>query len=101
MAQVRIIYWRDIPAQVIIGTGRRARKKQLSARFEAAIDRCAMQTDLAGADTYLAQWRKGDPYIITGSPPGLVVHEAARIEADYPEGRIRQLIANGGWEPVK
>ena len=38
MHDVIIVYWRDIPAQVIVGKGRRAKKIQLSERFEQAID---------------------------------------------------------------
>jgi len=41
MADITIVYWRDIPAQVIAGKGRRGVKKQLSERFEQAIDRAA------------------------------------------------------------
>ena len=48
MPDVTIVYWRDIPAQVIVGSGRRAAKRALPERFEQAIDRCAMRT---GAST--------------------------------------------------
>ena len=58
MAQLVIVYWRDIPAQVIVGKGRRAQKAQLSERFEQAIDRCAMKVGAKDADAYLADWRK-------------------------------------------
>jgi Virulence factor len=43
MAEVTVVYWRDIPAQVIVGKGRRGSKVQLTERFEQAIDRCAMK----------------------------------------------------------
>ena len=43
MPEVTIVYWRDIPAQVIVGAGRRAAKMPLPERFEQAIDRCAMK----------------------------------------------------------
>ena len=42
MPDVTIVYWRDIPAQVIVGKGRRGSKVQLPERFEQAIDRAAM-----------------------------------------------------------
>ena len=42
MPDVTIVYWRDIPAQVIVGKGRRGAKKPLPERFEQAIDRAAM-----------------------------------------------------------
>ena len=45
MHDVIIVYWRDIPAQVIVGKGRRAKKIQLSERFEQAIDRAAMKSN--------------------------------------------------------
>ncbi|MDC1501210.1 virulence factor, partial [Octadecabacter sp.] len=60
MANVTIVYWRDIPAQVIVGKGRRAVKIQLTERFEQAIDRAAMKSGAAGTDDYLADWRKAD-----------------------------------------
>ena len=34
MPEVTIVYWRDIPAQVIVGKGRRGAKRQLPERFE-------------------------------------------------------------------
>ena len=43
MPDVTIVYWRDIPAQVIVGKGRRGAKIQLNERFEQAIDRVAMK----------------------------------------------------------
>jgi len=60
MPSLIIVYWRDIPAQVIVGKGRRAAKKQLPERFEQAIDRAAMKTGAAGDDAYLAEWRKSN-----------------------------------------
>ena len=34
MPDVTIVYWRDIPAQVIVGKGRRGAKRPLPERFE-------------------------------------------------------------------
>ena len=48
MAEVTIVYWRDIPAQVIVGKGRSGSKVQLTERFEQAIDRCAMKIGAQG-----------------------------------------------------
>ena len=49
MADVTIVYWRDIPAQVIVGKGRRGTKRALPERFEQAIDRAAMKAGLTAA----------------------------------------------------
>ncbi|MEY2956947.1 MAG: hypothetical protein RL123_1675, partial [Pseudomonadota bacterium] len=54
MPEVTIVCWRDIPAQVIVGKGRRGAKVQLSERFEQAIDRCAMKIGARDTDSYLA-----------------------------------------------
>ena len=46
MPEVTIVFWRDIPAQVIVGKGRRGSKVKLHERFEQAIDRAAMKSNL-------------------------------------------------------
>ena len=48
MPDLTIVYWRDIPAQLIIGTGRKAIKQKLSDKYEKAIDDAALDfADLA------------------------------------------------------
>jgi len=97
MADVTIVYWRDIPAQVIVGKGRRAAKVQLPERFEQAIDRAAMKTGAAGTDEYLAEWRKADPFQAEGDDMDVAKAEAARLDAEYDQVRIKALIENNGW----
>jgi hypothetical protein len=97
MPDVTIVYWRDIPAQVIVGKGRRGAKKQLAERFEQAIDRAAMKTGAAETDDYLAEWRKAAPYQVEGEPDEIAEAEALRLESEYDTDRIKALIANGGW----
>ena len=77
MPDVIIVYWRDIPAQVIVGKGRRGSKVQLSERFEQAIDRCAMKIGAKDADAYLAEWRKAASGEIEGEPDTIAATEAA------------------------
>ena len=98
MAKITIVYWRDIPAQVIVGKGRRAAKKQLPERFEQAIDRAAMKTGAAGDDAYLAEWRKSNPIEVEGDAEKVAISEAERINAEYDQEKIKSLIANDGWE---
>ena len=98
MPALIIVYWRDIPAQVIVGKGRRAAKKQLPERFEQAIDRAAMKTGAAGDDAYLAEWRKSNPIEVEGDAEKVAKSEAERINAEYDQEKIKSLIANDGWE---
>lgn len=97
MAEVTIVYWRDIPAQVIVGKGRRGVKRPLPERFEQAIDRAAMKTGAAGTDEYLAEWRKAAPYTVEGEDETVATAEATRIDTEYDKDRIKALIANDGW----
>lgn len=99
MALVTIVYWRDIPAQVIVGKGRRAAKVQLPERFEQAIDRAAMKTGAADTDAYLAEWRKADPFdVATGDSDAEIARsEADKLDQTYDTARLKQLIDNDGW----
>ena len=97
MAEVTIVYWRDIPAQVIVGKGRRGAKKPLPERFEQAIDRAAMKIGADDSDAYLAEWRKADPYTVEGEADAVADAEVARIDAEFDRDRIKTLIANDGW----
>jgi Virulence factor len=97
MPAVTIVYWRDIPAQVIVGPGRRGAKVQLSERFEQAIDRCAMKVGARDTDSYLAEWRKGEPVEVEGEPEAVAKATAARLEADHDTARLKALIDADGW----
>lgn len=97
MPDVTIVFWRDIPAQVIVGKGRRGAKAKLSERFEQAIDRVAMKIGAADSDAYLAEWRKAKPYPVQGEQDEIATDEAARIEIEYDKERLKALITNDGW----
>jgi hypothetical protein len=97
MPDVTIVYWRDIPAQVIVGKGRRGSKAPLPERFEQAIDRAAMKTGMDGTDAYLSEWRKAEPYAMDGEADEIAAAEAARLDAEYGQDRLKTLIENDGW----
>lgn len=99
MADVIVVYWRDIPAQVIVGKGRSAAKLPLPERFEQAIDRCAMKVGAKDADAYLAEWRKAPAYVCDGDAHSeIAAREAARFDTEYDAARLRVLIEADGWE---
>ena len=97
MADVIVVYWRDIPAQVIVGKGRKAAKVQLPERFEQAIDRAAMKIGAEDTNSYLAEWHKAPAYAIEGDQADVAQSEANRINVEYDQTKIKQLIANDGW----
>ena len=96
MAEKVIVYWRDIPAQVIVKAGRKAAKRQLPERFEQAIDRAAMRAGLTGTDAYLEQWRRSAPAPCGDDIEAEATAAAEAIEAEYTQERLRELVANGG-----
>ena len=95
MAQLTVVYWRDIPAQVIVKQGRQSAKRQLDERFEKAIDRAAMKAK-RDTDSYLAEWRRADPVPCGDDLEAEAAAAAARIEAEYPDSRLDALVAAGG-----
>lgn len=97
MPDVTIVYWRDIPAQVIVGKGRRGAKRQLAERFEQAIDRAAMKGGARDTDEYLAEWRKAAPYAVDGDPESVADAEALRLETEFDQEKLKSLIDNDGW----
>ncbi|OIP88024.1 MAG: hypothetical protein AUK37_00195 [Rhodobacterales bacterium CG2_30_65_12] len=96
MPLVTIVYWREIPAQVIVGKGRAAAKRPLPERFEQAIDRAAMKAGLAGTGDYLAEWRRAAPVEIAGDPAEIAAAETARLDAAYGPARLKALIDSAG-----
>jgi hypothetical protein len=98
MADRIVVYWRDIPAQVIIRKGRQTAKRELSLRFTEAIDMCAMRTGAAETDDYLAEWRKADPVPVSDDLDTEAESAAAELEALYDKERLLALVKAGGRE---
>jgi Virulence factor len=90
-----VILWRDIPAQVASGSGRRATRAPLSERFQEAIDAAAMAAGLAGTDAYLEEWRR-ETVERDGDAEECVAAEAARIEREYTDDVLARLIRARG-----
>ena len=99
MAQLQIVYWRDIPAQVMVKAGRRNQaKRELSLRFTEAIDMAAMRTGAADMDDYLAEWRRGEAVQVGDDLEAEAQAAMDAIEKDYDKDRLVALVKNGGRE---
>lgn len=96
MAQLTIVYWRDIPAQVIVKAGRKSAKRELSLRFTEAIDMCAMRSGAADTDAYLEEWRRGQPAEVSDDLDAEADKAAASLEAEFPRERLVALVNSGG-----
>ena len=98
MASLSIVYWRDIPSQVIVRQGRRSARRELPERFISAIDAAAMRAGAASTDAYLADWRRGEPAACGDDIEAEADAAAARLEAEYDKQRLARLLASQGRE---
>jgi hypothetical protein len=101
MASLTLIYWRDIPAQVVVKRGRETAKVKLSTRFEQAIDRAAMRAGKGSSDAYLAEWRRSDATPCSDDIEKEAAAEAARIEAKYSDQDLERLIRAKGVDETR
>jgi hypothetical protein len=99
MAKKIIIYWRDIPSQVVAQRGRTREKVLLSVRFEKAIDRAAMRAGKGSSDAYLAEWRREASSCEGDDLKAIATQEAQRLENEYSDELLLKLIrAHGSAE---
>lgn len=102
MANLTVIFWRDIPAQVVAeegrGRNRQQAKVEMPRRFALAIDEAAMRDGADSTDDYLAEWRKSEPETIEGDLNAAAEARAAELDAAYGKEKLAALVANGGSE---
>lgn len=98
MAQRILLYWRDIPAQVIVRKGRANAKRELPERFGVAIDACAMRVGAKDSDAYLAEWRKGEPEEVGDDLEAEAQGALESLDAEYDRDRLKRLVDADGWE---
>lgn len=95
MAKLITVYWRDIPAQVIVKQGRKSKKAVLTPRFAEAIDRAAMRAKKTDSDAYLEDWRRVSENC--GDDLEQVAADAiARLEAEYDDARVDRIMRAHG-----
>lgn len=102
MANITILYWRDIPAQITAEKGRRREREQskleLHRRFSLAIDEAAMRDGADGADDYLGEWRRGESKPCSDDIASETKSAIESIEAEYTNEKLAKLVNDGGWE---
>lgn len=98
MAELIVVYWRDIPAQVIVKKGRANAKRELPLRFTEAIDMAAMRSGAAESGAYLEEWRKAPPVPVGDELEAEADKAMAAIEAEYGRDRLVALAKAGGRE---
>ncbi|MCL4765328.1 MAG: virulence factor [Hyphomicrobiaceae bacterium] len=98
MAERIILYWRDIPAQVIVRKGRATEKRELPECFIQAIDACAMRVGARGSEAYLEQWRRGAAQPCSDDLAAEADRAVAELVDAYDEPRLKALADGGGFD---
>jgi len=102
MAKLITVYWRDIPAQVMLKQGRKVTKKELDKRFAEAIDRAAMRAGSGSSSAYLEDWRRDGREC---KPEELIDLEktvtsiVAQLESDFEPEYLEKIVKAGGLKP--
>jgi len=95
LATLSVIWWRDIPAQVVAKDARRSSKIVLHPRFQVAVDRAAVKAGRREMNAYIAEWRKEQR--ACGDDLEAEAHaESTRLEAAYTSDVLKRLVASGG-----
>ena len=90
-----VIYWRDIPSQVIFARGRDRKSVVLPSRFQLAIDQAAMSAGSTDSGEYLDGRRK---QIIGGEADP--ERTATELRERYSSRRPKELVTNEGFDPA-
>ena len=95
MAKKTVIFWRDIPSQVVVKLGRTSAKKQLSKRFMEAIDKAAMRAGRLGSKEYLDDWRR-QIETCHGDPQEIAEKTASELENEFSDEFLKVIVKNKG-----
>lgn len=96
MAQLVVVYWRDIPTQVIVRQGRIRATRELPERFIQAVDRAAMRAGLRDSDSYLAEWRRGEPEAVGDDLEAAAEAALEALVTRYDAARLEALVRGEG-----
>ncbi len=95
MATLSVIWWRDIPAEVVARDARRSSKVVLHPRFQVAIDKAANRAGKRAYNDYIAEWRKVQRPC-DDDLEAEVSAESHRLETEYDKHHLAELIQSGG-----
>ena len=96
MGKLITVYWRDIPSHIIFKTKSGRFKKQMSPRFEKAIDRAAMRAGKGSSEAYMADWRRDIRNIKADDPESIVDKEIELLETIFSDDLLEKTVKSKG-----
>jgi hypothetical protein len=100
VAQLRVVYWRDIPGRVVFRRGRNSTRLNLSPRFMHAIERAAYRLKKKQSDAMFEPWHDVDQPVngdIRQQAQSLLEH----LEEQYTEEVLETLIRASGKDVTR
>lgn len=94
-AELTVIRWRDIPAQVVARAGDGSARALLPETFQEAVDAAAMVAGLTGSDDYMTNFQM-DRRPCGADLEGEVQAELARLLESWTDEVLRAAIRAGG-----
>jgi hypothetical protein len=100
VAKLKIVYWNDIPGQVVVRMGRRSTRLRLAPRFMKAIERAAYRLKKQQQDAFFDPWHDID------QPFNGDIREQAemlvlQLEEQYSEAVLDKLIRASGKDEFR
>ena len=92
MGKLITVFWRDIPSHIIFKTKSGRFKKQMSPRFEEAIDRAAMRAGKGSSEAYMADWRRDIRNIKADDPESIVAQEIELLETMFSDDLLEKTV---------
>jgi len=96
MGKLITVFWRDIPSHIIFKTKSGIFKKQMSPRFEKAIDRAAMRAGKGSSEAYMADWRRDIRNIKADDPESIVDKEIELLEIMFSDDLLEKTVKSKG-----
>ncbi len=82
MATYRILYWQEVPSQIVVEGDDGDVRLPLPTKFTERIDAVAIERGLTGGDDYLAQWTWSDDQDRDGTAEEVAQAVLAELEAN-------------------
>ncbi|PID60752.1 MAG: hypothetical protein CSB44_09385 [Gammaproteobacteria bacterium] len=96
MAELIVIYWRDIPSQVMARAGRKKARTMLPPRFMEGIDRAAMRAGKGSSDAYMEDWHRERETTDADDLQAAVERRAAELADQFNEEYLERLVKAKG-----
>lgn len=100
MAQLKIVYWRDIPGQVVYKQDRRNTRLRLSTKFMKAIERAAYRLKKQNQDAWFDPWHDVEQ-TVNGDVRTQAEQLIQQLEEQYSEAVLDKLVRASGEDPSR